>query len=130
MEADVEEYENWRNNIPDEKCTLCDGAGELNGKCVVCSGRGAFSKRDKPPSVRESDEPLLSMLEEIGAFSDDAQTLTCRVCDGTGTLVQVKCHGCDGKGERETIEAAYPMHVEVIKEFTEFCKNSGGFSIF
>lgn len=93
--------------MPAEKCTLCDGAGELNGKCMVCSGQ---------------------KIAREHAFSE--HFIRCRVCDGTGTLVQVECHSCDGKGERETIEAAYPMSVEVIKDFTEFCKKSGGFSIY
>jgi RecJ-like exonuclease len=57
----------------------------------------------------------------------------CDICDGTGKrndeVVQGECNGCQGRGERESFAASYPFEEENVKEFAEFCRESGGFSI-
>jgi len=57
----------------------------------------------------------------------------CEYCNGTGTrnddVIQGKCNGCDGKGERKSYKTHYPFDVDNVKKFNEFVKESGGFEI-
>jgi DnaJ-class molecular chaperone len=56
----------------------------------------------------------------------------CEFCDGTGTRsddVKRNCAVCDGRGERENFRLDYPFEEANVKEFAEFCRESGGFNI-
>ena len=57
----------------------------------------------------------------------------CRVCHGTGKrndkAVKGKCSACLGKGEVENFDMLYPFNVENVREFAQFCRESGGFRI-
>jgi hypothetical protein len=39
------------------------------------------------------------------------------------------CNGCDGVGTQENWNAGYPFSVENVRDFAEFVRDSGGFSI-
>ena len=39
------------------------------------------------------------------------------------------CNACDGVGTQEHFDASYPFDVENVREFAEFLKHCGGFSI-
>ena len=61
----------------------------------------------------------------------------CTTCDGTGQRneewleddVKGKCNGCNGEGERENWQTHYPFKSDIVLEFAQFCKQSGGFTI-
>ena len=69
--------------------------------------------------------------------------ITCRFCGGTGKRdddrVQGDCNACNTEGTREqgipigfekSWEASYPFDVDNVKEFAQFCADSGGFKIY
>ena len=39
------------------------------------------------------------------------------------------CNGCDGRGNRLPRDADYPLELDQVKRFSEFCRHSGGFEI-
>lgn len=64
----------------------------------------------------------------------------CTICNQTGKLTfksvgsdseeEVReCGRCNGTGKAENWFKNYPFSIENLKEFSEFCINSGGFSI-
>ena len=57
------------------------------------------------------------------ALPDEA----CDICKGTGqrddAVVQGKCNACAGAGTN------YPFEVDNVREFADFCRESGGFRI-
>jgi|TARA_Y100000310_G_scaffold193888_1_gene193829 hypothetical protein len=57
----------------------------------------------------------------------------CVICGGKGirsdAIVQGECNGCSGKGRRRPFSTWYSFHEEVVAEFIEFLRDSGGFSI-
>ena len=52
--------------------------------------------------------------------------IRCGYCEGTGLKDQTKCSACDGKGEIQRSS----FTEKNVKEFAEFCRNSGGFDIY
>ena len=58
---------------------------------------------------------------------------TCDICKGTGTrndqYVQGTCNACHGEGKRTAWASHYPINLENIADFAEFCAASGGFTI-
>jgi DnaJ-class molecular chaperone len=58
---------------------------------------------------------------------------TCELCRGTGRrndeFAKGECNGCDGKGQRQAWATHYPFSVENVKDFADFCRDSGGFEI-
>jgi len=58
---------------------------------------------------------------------------TCIYCKGTGKrddeYVKGECNVCSGKGKVKNWRTDYPFSVDNVKEFAEFCKDSGGFEI-
>lgn len=57
----------------------------------------------------------------------------CIHCAGTGQrddkYVKGKCNGCDGAGSVRPFDTHYPMSEENVREFANFCTQSGGFEI-
>lgn len=65
----------------------------------------------------------------------------CKVCQTTGVLKTVDfqddnttqkfqtCNNCEGTGKTKDFTTNYPFSAENVKQFAEFCINSGGFSI-
>lgn len=57
----------------------------------------------------------------------------CEFCLGTGTWrdqsVSGPCHACGGKGVTAAWGSHYPFSEENVREFAEFCRESGGFRI-
>ena len=57
----------------------------------------------------------------------------CEHCKGTGqrndTFVKGKCNGCNGRGKKPAFETNYPFSEANVREFAQFCKDSGGFRI-
>jgi DnaJ-class molecular chaperone len=65
--------------------------------------------------------------------------VVCQWCDGTGDRPDLEppewkaqcggCNSCHGTGYVDDSAANYPFSEENVKEFAEFCENSGGFEI-
>ena len=57
----------------------------------------------------------------------------CDICHGLGirndVFVQGTCNACAGKGKVQHSDTYYPFDVENVKEFAQFCRESGGFRI-
>ena len=64
---------------------------------------------------------------------EDAEEIPCRICKGKGvrsdSVIKGKCNVCEGKGTEKPNWAWYPFYVENLQEFTNFCRDSGGFNI-
>lgn len=72
---------------------------------------------------------------------DQLPVRDCEVCKTTGVLNVVYsvsgttqeqsqvCGNCGGTGKAKDFNTNYPFSAENVKEFAEFCINSGGFSI-
>ena len=43
--------------------------------------------------------------------------------------VKGQCNGCQGKGSVRPFSTNYPFDLENLKEFADFCEQSGGFEI-
>lgn len=74
--------------------------------------------------------------EEYKQQMKDIPDEKCDLCNGTGTrndkhteYKKMKCNKCGGKGKVRPFDTVYPFEESNIKEFMEFCRNSGGFQI-
>ncbi len=72
--------------------------------------------------------------EEYNARLKSLPRVTCGICKGTGerndAVVQGTCNGCSGNGKVKDWATSYPFSEENVKEFAEFCEESGGFEIY
>ena len=65
------------------------------------------------------------------------EQLDCDICEATGKRQEppttgagnVKCNGCGGTGKKDDWAKSYPFSEENVREFANFCMNSGGFTI-
>ena len=66
------------------------------------------------------------------------EQVDCSICDATGKRQEppkagagdVKCNGCNGTGKKDDWEKSYPFSEDNVRQFTNFCANSGGFRIY
>lgn len=60
--------------------------------------------------------------------------IECDLCKGAGTrndqYVQGVCNGCAGTGKVKQFSTNYPFSVENVRDFSRFCRESGGFAIY
>ncbi len=87
-------------------CGSCKGNGGTGNKCKSCRGTGNFR-------------------QQVGGFS--VSFGSCPHCGGKGFHVQNKCHGCNGKGYKETkqhINIDIPQGI-IDNQILRF-KNAGG----
>lgn len=62
----------------------------------------------------------------------------CNTCEGTGKRREapevgagdIKCNGCDGKGEKESWATHYPFSAENVEAFVNFLSESGGIQVY
>jgi hypothetical protein len=77
-------------------------------------------------NVKKYEEQYMRALEEM----PDEE---CDLCGGSGVrndeVFKGTCNKCGGKGKVRPFETLYPFSEENVKEFAEFCENSGGFEI-
>jgi hypothetical protein len=79
----------------------------------------------------KSGEPK-DIENEAKAIYQNFPEKQCEVCEGTGLMGEalITCWGCAGKGiRREVSDDWHPFSEENVKEFAEFCTQSGGFHI-
>ena len=62
---------------------------------------------------------------------DDMPDDDCGVCNNNnhGHNKKKDCNRCDGTGKRPNFNKSYPFDVDNVKDFAEFCIESGGFEI-
>ena len=61
----------------------------------------------------------------------------CGICDATGKRQEPpntgagdrECNGCNGTGKKDDWAKSYPFSEDNVREFANFCANSGGFEI-
>ena len=74
-------------------------------------------------AYEEGYKKHLASLEQVG----------CDTCDGSGIrndeVIQGKCNGCDGTGKKDEWAKSNPFSEDNVREFANFCANSGGFAI-
>ena len=68
--------------------------------------------------------------KELDAMPD----VECKHCNGTGQrndqYVQGTCNACHGKGTVRPTDTYYVLYEDMVEEFAEFAKQSGGFQIY
>ena len=65
------------------------------------------------------------------------EQVDCEICDATGKRQEPpktgagdrECNGCNGTGKTDDWAKSYPFSEENVREFANFCANSGGFRI-
>jgi DnaJ-class molecular chaperone len=76
----------------------------------------------------------VAKFEKDRAFMlDHLPDIDCDLCHGSGKrndkVVQGNCNKCAGKGTVRPWACSYPFSEENVKEFAQFCRESGGFEI-
>ena len=80
--------------------------------------------------VKEYEEGYKAHLASL-------EQVDCDVCDATGKRQEppntgagdTECNGCNGTGKRDDWNKSYPFSEDNVREFANFCANSGGFTI-
>ena len=65
------------------------------------------------------------------------EQVDCDTCDATGKRQEppttgagdVECNGCNGTGKKDDWAKSYPFDEDNVRQFANFCMNSGGFRI-
>lgn len=101
---------------------------------------GHFINAEKAEKIGQRLNDLVASGETAEfqkAYTEEQEVLDlveCDICKGKGVrddeYVKGKCNACEGKGKRKDWSTNYPFEVENVKEFAEFCLNSGGFEIY
>jgi len=98
--------EDLREKLPDEDCSVCEGTGTRK------EWQGWFSEEAwlKHHKTLENDDSIAN--------------------SGYKWANEMKgCNGCKGTGKVKNWQSYYPFSAENVKEFGNFCRNSGGFEI-
>ena len=64
-------------------------------------------------------------------YLDDMPDDDCLICDNNnyGHDKKKNCKRCEGTGKRPNFNKSYPFDIDNVKQFAEFCIESGGFEI-
>ena len=68
---------------------------------------------------------------EYQQYLDDMPDDDCLICNNNnrGNNKKKDCNRCDSTGKRPNFNKSYPFDVDNVKDFAEFCIESGGFEI-
>ena len=155
---DWERYHNWqdencgvyfRNNVwwwrplwmfVSESCSdiLTDkdieGGSWNDGHKISKTKAGKIAKRlhsmIESGKVKEYEEMYKENLASL-------EQVECTICEGTGYRQEppeagagdVACNGCNETGKKDDWAKSYPFNEDNVREFANFCMNSGGFRI-
>lgn len=113
------ERDEFLEAIPNEECSACKGSGWIT-----------------PPTETQNAEFMEYVTDmvksgQVVTLDSNENQFIKAMEEGISTQIKEprKCGGCDGKGERRPWDTHYPFSVDNVREFAEFCKNSGGFEI-
>jgi hypothetical protein len=107
--------------------------GEFNDGCLI-SGEKAKIIAEKLIQLIDKGE-VTKYIEKRRKWIESLPDEVCKFCCGSGKrgtdhiCGQGPCNLCDGTGKVRPWISYYPMDIENMKEFAEFCKYSGGFEI-
>ena len=84
-------------------------------------------KTDQVKAYESMYKKELASLEQVD----------CDICDATGKRQEPpktgagdrECNGCDGTGKQDDWAKSYPFSEDNVRQFANFCANSGGFRI-
>ena len=76
-------------------------------------------------------------LKDCENEESDEIEVDCDICEATGKRQEPpetgagekKCNGCNGTGKQDDWAKSYPFSEDNVREFANFCANSGGFTI-
>ena len=85
---------------------------------------------------------IKKQCEERNKYLESLPLVICDLCNGTGTRIHemkdIDCNACNTektrkenipKGKKKNWQCNYPLDEDLIVEFMDFCKHSGGFEI-
>jgi len=103
-----------------------DRAKEMQNKelvdCNICDASGW---RKRPSDTGRGDTVLLKEW----AFKQQIDINVLKEENIPQAIDCIPCNSCDGSGKKKDFETHYRLNADNVKEFAEFCKHSGGFSI-
>lgn len=71
--------------------------------------------------------------KEYREWQESLPDEVCDTCHGTGKrhdkFAKGKCNACDGAGRVQAWQTNYSFEVDNVREFADFCRESGGFRI-
>jgi hypothetical protein len=102
-----EEYKKELKDLPDEECDICQGTGKRR-----------WTKKSLKEVMDDQGHPLGKLMGDTRPWKE-----------GNGEYEEKKCNACGGKGKKRPWTCSYPFCEENVREFAEFCMESGGFSI-
>ena len=120
-------------------------ANILTEKDIRLGGYNDMHKISKTKAGRIAKR-LHSMIEDgrVKEYEDgykrhlaSLEQVDCEICDATGKRQEPpstgagdrECNGCDGTGKKDDWAKSYPFSEDNVREFANFCANSGGFTI-
>ena len=70
-------------------------------------------------------------------YINSLEQVDCEICDATGKRQEppksgagdMECNGCNGTGKKDDWAKSYPFSEDNVRQFANFCANSGGFTI-
>jgi DnaJ-class molecular chaperone len=117
----------------------------VTDRCAVSDPQGWFHNGGHEVSEDEARQiaETLKDLIALGEVKDYERRYTeylqnmpdeeCDICHGAGVrndrIIRGTCNGCNGKGTMRPFRTNYPFSEENVREFADFCEQSGGFSI-
>lgn len=121
-------------NICDDIVTLEDAqAGNYNDYHLISKGKAKRIARRLEKSMKNGD--LEKWEDGRKEHLDSLGNVPCEICDATGyrtmddSNTPTICNACKGKKEKPHFDTTYPWDRENLKDFIEFCYDSGGFRI-
>lgn len=124
----------WWRPLADYVITNC----EINGKHWDYND-GHLVKEEEAIKIADKLDELLKSGHTKKYASDYKKQLSklplevCDLCKGTGIrndeIIKGKCNACDGVGKKKSWQTYYPFSVTNVREFSKFCRESGGFTI-
>ena len=157
-DKDWEEYHDWqeencgtyfRNNVwwwrPLWQFVTGVCEGILTEKDIE---RGSFNDGHKISKTKANRiaTKLYAMIDngQVKEYEDEykkdlasLEQVDCEICDATGKRQEppntgagdTECNGCNGTGKKDDWNKSYPFSEDNVREFANFCANSGGFRI-
>ena len=129
----------WWRPLWHYTCTVCEDIltdkdctqGECNNGYSISETKAQGIAHRLSVLVKNGDTQRYAVryARELKKLPDEE----CEFCKGTGKrndeYVQGTCTACRGKGKVRPFVTNYPFSVANVRNFIDFCENSGGFRI-
>ena len=121
-------------NMCEDIVTLEDAErGNYNDYHLITKTKAVRIAKRLEKSIKNGD--LQKWEQEREQTLAELGMVECDICEGTGyrnmddSNTPTICNACKGKKEKPHFMTGYPWDRENLKQFIEFCKDSGGFRI-